>query len=352
MKPVLPLFRQHTPTATRRPGFTLVELLVSMAVVSILMLIFATLTDRTANVWRSTRGKVSQFQQARDAFETITRNLSQATLNTYLDYYDKSGARRDPSNTASFEPDRYGRYSELRFRSGQAATLLQQPPAQTPGHAIFFYAPLGESGVAANSALNHLLNLTGYYINYGEDTERPAFLPSAPTYGFRLFEFKQRTETLKPLGGPERWPPDVATHPDAHIIARNIVAISFLPKLPGQGPAGDPSVDKDGNALAPNYEYDSLTAGQSGVRKELNSLHQLPPIVEVTMVAIDDASAERIGRDSTPPDFGLADLFQSADPAVRKADLETLLKTLRDQRLNARVFSTEVSLKGSKWSRE
>lgn len=335
-----------------RSAFTLVELLVSLAVVTILMLVFATLTDRTASVWRTTRGKVSQFQQARDAFETITRNLSQATLNTYLDYYDKNGARRDAANTATFEPFRYGRYSELRFRSGQASALLQQPAVQTPGHAVFFYAPLGESGVAANSSLNHLLNLTGYYISYGEDTERPVFLPSAPTYAFRLHEFKQRTEDLRPLGGPERWPPDVTNHPDAHIIARNIVAITFLPKLPGQGPAGDTSVDRNGNALAPEYEYDSTQTGQGGARKELNTLHQLPPIVEVTMVAIDDASAERIGRSSAPPDFGLANLFKSADPATRKTDLETLLQTLRNRRLNARVFSTEVSLKGAKWSRE
>lgn len=335
-----------------RPGFTLVELLVSMAVVTMLMLIFATLTDRTANIWRSTRGKVSQFQQARDAFDTITRNLSQATLNTYLDYYDSTGARRDASNSATFQPDRYGRHSELRLLSGPAAPMLARPPAQTPGHALFFYAPLGETGAPANTALHHLLNLTGYYITYGEDTERPDFLPTVPTYGFRLHEFKQRTENLTRPGGAGAWPPDVNNHPDAHVIARNIVAITFLPKLPSQGPAGDPSIDKDGNALAPNYQYDSLTAGQAGVRKELNSLHQLPPIIEVTMVAIDDASAERIGRDSTPPDFGLATLFQSADPAVRKTDLETLINTLRAQRLNPRVFTTEVSLKSAKWSRE
>lgn len=344
----------HNPQLGRtrgHTGFTLVELLVSMAVVTILMLIFATLTDRTANIWRSTRGKVSQFQQARDAFETISRNLAQATLNTYLDYYDSTGARRDAANSATFQPDRYGRHSELRLQSGPAATLLEQPAAQAPGHALFFYAPLGESGAPANTALHHLLNLTGYYITYGEDTERPDFLPTVPTYGFRLYEFKQRSENLiRPGAG--RWPPDVTNHPDAHIIARNIVAITFLPKLPSQGPAGDPSIDADGNALAPNYEYDTLTAGQAGVRKELNSLHQLPPIVEVTMVAIDDASAERIGRDSTPPDLGLSGLFQNADPLSRKADLETLLETLRAKRLNPRVFTTEVSLKSAKWSRE
>lgn len=341
------------PTPPRAgSGFTLIELLVSMAILTVLMLIFATITDRTAKIWRSTRGKVSQFQQARDAFETITGNLSQATLNTYLDYYDASGARRENSNASTFVPDRYGRYSDLRILSGKAATILQKPAEQSPTHALFFYAPLGETGVPANAALNHLLNLTGYYITYGEDTERPDFLPTVPTYGYRLMEFKQRSENLTPLGGEERWPPDVAEHPDAHIIARNIIAVIFLPKLPSQGPAGDPSVDPSGQDLAPLYTYDSLTVGQGGLRKELNSLNQLPPIVEVTMVAIDDVSAERIGRESTPPDLGLGELFTDANPEKRKTDLETLLQTLKGKRLNARVFSTEVSLKSAKWSRE
>lgn len=339
-------------SARARSGFTLIELLLSITVVTILMLVLATLTDRTAAIWRNTRGKVSQFQQARDAFETITRNLSQATLNTYLDYYDKSGARRDQSNAATFQPDRYGRYSEWRFRSGQAATMLQLTPEETPGHALFFYAPLGESGVAANGALSHLLNLTGYYISYGEDPERPDFLPSVPTYGFRLMEFKQRSENLTRVGTPDRWPPDMANNADSHVIARNIVAISFLPKLPGLGPVGDPSVDPDGDALSPNYEYDSLTIGQGSMRKELNSQHQLPPIVEVTMVAIDDASADRIGHDSAPPDLGLATLFQTANAESRKNDLQTLLQVLQAKKINARVFTTQVSLKGAKWSRE
>lgn len=342
--------RFYIPTARR--GFTLVELLVSIAVLTTLMLVFATLTDRTANIWRSTRGKVSQFQQARDAFETITRTLSQATLNTYLDYYDESGARRDQTNAVDFKPGRYGRYSELRFQSGPAATVLQQPPEQAPGQAVFFYAPLGETGQAVNAPLSHLLNLTGYYVKYGEDSERPEFLPQEPTYGFRLMEFKQRTESLVRPTADQAWPPAQANNADAHVIARNIVALILLPKLPSQGPAGDPTVDPGGDALAPAYAYDSLTQGQGGLRKELDSLHQLPPIVEVTMVAIDDASAERIGRTSTPPDLGMADLFKDANEESRKRDLETLLQNLRAQRLNARVFSTEVSLKSARWNRE
>jgi uncharacterized protein (TIGR02599 family) len=340
------------PISDKTGAFTLIEVMVSMVIVLILVLVFSTMTDRTAKIWRDTRGKVSQFQQARDAFDLITRNLSQATLNTYLDYYDAKGARREAGNVATFEPSRYGRYSDLRFVTGKASQILGLPEKQCPSQALFFYAPLGETGVTANTSLNHLLNLVGYYISYDADTERPNFMPIAQGYGFRLMELRQRSESLTMPKPGLVWPPAVTNHPDAHIVARNIVALTFLPKLAETGAAAARTADGIGQALAPNYQYDSHTKGRGEQRKELNSMHQLPPIVEVTMVAIDQDSAERLGRESTPPDFGLEQLFQNADPDVNRKDLETLLSRLTELHINARVFRTEVALKGAKWSHE
>jgi uncharacterized protein (TIGR02599 family) len=219
------------PISDKTGAFTLIEVMVSMVIVLILVLVFSTMTDRTAKIWRDTRGKVSQFQQARDAFDLITRNLSQATLNTYFDYYDAKGARREAGNVATFEPSRYGRYSDLRFVTGKASQILGLPEKQCPSQALFFYAPLGETGVTANTSLNHLLNLVGYYISYDADTERPNFMPIAQGYGFRLMELRQRSESLTMPKPGLVWPPAVTNHPDAHIVARNIVALTFLPKL-------------------------------------------------------------------------------------------------------------------------
>lgn len=344
--------KSHPTFLHKARAFTLIELMVSMVILVILILVFANMTDRTALIWRDTRGKASQFQQARDAFDLITQNLSNATLNTYLDYYDAKGARRDAANTATFEPARYGRYSDLRFATGKASQLLSLPENTSPTQSLFFYAPLGETGVSANTSLNHLLNLVGYYITYEADTERPAFMPAAQGYGFRLMELRQRSENLTLPKAGTRWPPDVVDHPDVHFIARNIVALTFRPKLADTGTGAARSADGKGQALAPNYSYDSHTKGRGENRKELNSLHQLPPIVEVTMVAIDPDSADRLGRDSTPPDLGLEKLFQNADPEVSQKDLETLLTRLRELKVSARVFRTEVSLKGAKWSHE
>src|SRR5437867_2293961 len=67
-------------------GFTLVEVMVSMAILVLLLLVLVSITDATRKTWSYTSSKIEQFQDAREAFESITRKLSQATLNTYWDY--------------------------------------------------------------------------------------------------------------------------------------------------------------------------------------------------------------------------------------------------------------------------
>jgi prepilin-type N-terminal cleavage/methylation domain-containing protein len=75
-------------------GFTLVELLVSTAIIALIMLMLVQVTNNISAAWRGTAEKVDKFQGARDGFEAMTRRISQATLNTYWDYYDISGVAR------------------------------------------------------------------------------------------------------------------------------------------------------------------------------------------------------------------------------------------------------------------
>ena len=109
-------------------AFTLVELLVSMTVLIILVGILASLLHASQSLLASTTSQIQKFQEAREAFEVVTRRLSQATLNTYLDYFDQSGNARTAANTSTFVPFQYGRQSELRFISGDARTLLTGSP--------------------------------------------------------------------------------------------------------------------------------------------------------------------------------------------------------------------------------
>ncbi len=342
--------------SSRIAAFTLVEMLVSLAVVAMLLIVLLSMTNQVTTLWRSTSGKIDQIQKGRGAFESITRRLGKATLNTYLDYDNP------------LAPAAYVRQSELRFLSGPMAELAGTAPAGKTwlGHGLFFQAPLGasEPGTANSAGLQSLLNMFGYFIEFGDDLAyRPGIITPAllaPQYRFRLCELIEPTNALsiyrhtsgldqnkKPLSASytgRQWFTDPLKKSGAdrpvHVLAENVIALVILPRL-------TPDQDPGGVALSPGYLYDS-TVEKSDAR--LNSRNQLPPVVQVTMVVIDDTSARRLHENATMPDLGLSALFQ--EPARFKEDLQTLEGTLISRRIGYRVFSTNVQIQGAKWSTE
>jgi uncharacterized protein (TIGR02599 family) len=112
----------------------------------------------------------------------------------------------------------------------------------------------------------------------------------------------------------------------------------------------------------------NLTATiRSGNAKGPKQLHQLPPILQVTMVAIDEASAQKLEDYSDQPQDFMSGIFQKVgkysdflsdlgDPA--KPGNDSLIYRLSNPdhqlptpRMNYRVFTTDVVLRGSKWSK-
>ena len=366
----------------RPPAFTLVELMVSMAVMIVLLLILLSMVNQTSATWRFATAKVEQFRSARDGFEAITRRLSQATLNTYWDY------ERDPMTGA---PLKYVRQSELRFIVGAGDTLIgnareksnpedQVPPRQV-SHAVFFQAPLGFVDDDAFRGLENLVNTWGYFVEFNSDRSfRPEFINTMPQrppdrYRHRLMELMQPSNELsvlsytsgigkykagvannllyssaKPPGGytGREWftdPLALTSQSPVHVLAENVVALVLLPKL-------TPQEDATGTKLADAYRYDST---DTRTDPKIDPKNQLPPVVQITMVAIDEVSANRVADGGAPPDFGISTLFQTdkAGSANRYlTDLETLQQTMSEQRMGFRVFTTNVSIRGAKWSRD
>ena len=354
-----------------------------MVVVLILLLVLVSITDATSRTWKSTTSKVEQFREARTAFDAMTRRLSQATLNTYWDY--------DNANV----PTQYLRRSELRFISGPVGgTNGLLPGATAPSsHAVFFQSPLGSVSAANttnDAALDTLLNTVGYFVDFGNDRlQRPAFLTQQTVpyrYRFRLMEMVEPSDSLSlykytsgyvdpsattlvtknstytartwytdPLGTFFSNPTATTTLP-IRSIADNIIALVILPKLsPADQAAATPPYDA--TSLAPAYLYDSsntgAAAGASGTAGgDLNSKSQLPPLVQITMVAVDEPSFKRYQTSTTRPSpdplFANSPFTQAAQYS---ADLQALQTVLTTNKLTYRVFTTDVSIKSAKWSR-
>jgi len=348
----------------RAKGFTLVEMMVATAILVLILALVASMTDQVGKVWKRSNAQIGSFEAARAAYATMTMRLRQATLNTYLDYYDVSGNQRTSANTATFVPASYARASDLHFVVDQAGTIVPGTATTHPTQAVFFQAPLGFTLVTASYGnLPKVLNACGYYIEFNSDKAYyPSFLNSTTVkerYRYRLMEFLQPTEALSIYSIPnssagtppayDNWfynflPPTVpqASAP-LRMLSENIIALIILPELSPH--------DQSGSTLAPNYTYDS----RAGTIATLTH-NQLPPLLRVVMVAIDEPSAVHMTPNgtTTPPSLltgllsGGAHLFQTCSNL--DADINTLTQALSTQKIAYRVFDTDIAIRGAKWS--
>ena len=350
-------FPEHAPfgLADRRSAFTLVELIVSTGIIALIMLVLVQMTNQTSKTWRSTSEKVEKFEEARDGFEALTRRLSQATLNTNWDYLGILSSGSASQNLIprpklwtqpgfkTFVPVSYGRTADLRFMSGPMSFrpggqgITNDPSAANtsgvifPTHGVFFQAPLGMATNTAYDTMNNILNTWGYFIQAGWDPNVPAFVatmqqPYANSssgtglvrkrWRSRLMEFRQPSEQMSlydPASDSSKYPhwftvPLMSTgspytgapaNPPTRAIAENIVALIIRPRLSKNDEDYYNSIGKPW-MLCSDYVYDSTQTINPGPYSpgsntaQINPKNQLPPIVNVTMVAIDERSAKRL----------------------------------------------------------
>jgi uncharacterized protein (TIGR02599 family) len=353
-------------------GFSLVEVMVAMAILSVLMLIISQMLGQMQRTWSSSVSKLSHFRDGRRVFDVMKRNLSQATLNTYLRYlYTAGGANpftpfasgAQAAEVPGVVPNQYVRFSELQFICGPSQQVIPGARgASNPGHALFFYAPLGFS--STQSHLPSSLNGRGYFVEFGGDGSfRPPFLQGRveERFRYRLMEYLLPTENITVydnsvpfatyLASFTQWaegPVQAWSRP----VADNIVGLFVSPKSPTTALGGGVG---DGRSLvAPNYFYNSADpAFLSGGGQPITS-HQLPPAVELVMVVIDEQSAVDLARrEGSGSSLNLDSLGVFAGNASEtgfRQDLDRLQQFMNSQKVNFRVFTSTVALRNSRWN--
>ncbi|MDD5348716.1 MAG: hypothetical protein PHQ12_00765 [Chthoniobacteraceae bacterium] len=318
----------------------MLEILVATSILVMILVIVLGMVDQLSKIWRSSSERIEAFQSARLGFDLMTRNLRQATLNPYLDY------EIDPT---SLSPRRYLRKSDLRFLLGPAGKD-DLPGVPDSGQAVFFQAPASYTLDAANCAgLDSLINTSGYYIGFTRNTALPPHVETAVNpYRYRLIQLLVPAEK-KNIYDPsmkdnEKWFTDYVDT-NSRIVADNIIALILRPQAPG---STSPDIIT-GKAYA-DYTYDSALNVNTDPQPVY--ANQLPPIVQVTMVAIDESSAKHIDAGPNQPNVitsALAGKFQNA--ANYTDDLDKLEKALMAARIRYRVFSSAIPIRESLWSK-
>lgn len=316
-----------------KSGFTLVELLVSLAVISMIMVAVVGLLNVASSSYKKVSGKLDAFDAARTGFDTLTRTMRQAALLSYLGYDDPKA------------PTKYELKSDLQFICGSQADL-QINKGMPTSTSIFFQAPTGLASDPDLRMNNALLNVNGFFLGYGDDPSQPSVIngkvPKRPRV--RLFQYIQPREnmtlyerTITLLNGipasndtykdTDWFKGDVNAGNNNHILAENVVALAILPMID--------------NKPANNYLWNSRD------RAKTDTHHRLPQALKVVMAVIDEPSAIRLESAGAPQDA--ADLVPSnlfTDTSSFDDDVKALDQALstHSPQLNYRIFTADIPL--------
>jgi uncharacterized protein (TIGR02599 family) len=385
-----------TPSLPRSArGFSLIELMVSTAVLSLMLVLVFQMLKQMQLIWKQTKQTVGSYKDARQGFEEMSRRVSQATLNAYYSYVWEE----TKLGTATL---RLGReiipQSELHFVSGPVETLgIGEKKNATVGarytHAVFFQAPFGfvidpaktDETKRQFDSLNRAVNAWGYFIEFNTDElERPKFLAELnnsplPRPRYRLMEFRQPAEylqiyklnlrTMEKASKNElyRWfnegnysvnsSYNASTEPlvgkgnfrTTRVVAENIIGMILRPRDSDDAKSGSRE-----ESLAPDYHFDSRKFQWGTDTKASAYRHILPPIIDVTFIAVDEGtfsrfcSTKNIRTAEEDPALIEKDLFKKATDFQK--DLKTVEDSLTEKKIDFRIFNTSIRIRESKWT--
>jgi prepilin-type N-terminal cleavage/methylation domain-containing protein len=305
--------RHHSARVSH--GFTLVEVLIATAILSLLVILLASLVSAVNRAWISGEQQVSEFQDGRAVLELISRELSQAIISPRLQLV------QNPVMPAG-----------LKLRANSDT--------------IFWQAPIA-SGASGNLAE------VGYFLVEDNSTPNSGaeifqlkrfFVPPSDPNNYQIF-------SNPPSDSSAPWVSSYVNAPVTTSVASGVVALwircfdingDLIPWLLNDpGNVGQVGTLKFNSAA----HFQPAIPGRNSSflytdRKSTAQAHALPASIEVTIVTVDSRTFKR--SPSIPPQT-----VQSGPD-----DLPTIRDSFNQQLIskgvaNARTFSARTILRRS-----
>lgn len=211
-----------------RQAFTMIELLVAMAVLAVLLVLMMNMVDSGTKLWRQTESRVDAYREARAALMVMTRDFQNA----------------NPSSANFFK---------FNILSGAASTNY--------GDNVFFLTSVSTNAQDANSKSD--LCAVGYFLAYSRT-------PASTNQTLNLYRhFRSSNQTYSNLVADNLFSGITAGSSGEELLARNVVGLKITPISTngvGQWSTGfSPTTD----APLPNVVEITVTAINQDLSKKL-----------------------------------------------------------------------------------
>lgn len=87
-------------SSARQPGFTLVEMLVAVSIMSFMLLMMVQITGLAERAWRSQQDRIDNFSKARSMVDMFTDDMQRAVFRGDLPIFGTGGPSAMPTDTA------------------------------------------------------------------------------------------------------------------------------------------------------------------------------------------------------------------------------------------------------------
>lgn len=258
-------------------GFSLVELLVTMGVLSTLVVLLMSFFTQATDAWSKSENRVDSFREVRAAFYYLKRDLGTMIVSDQLPwvYLADPAAASDPLMEAAI--------------SGEASQANQ-------GNAIFFLSAKSPGAQGGQGSSD--LCAVGYYLAWGPDWNSAQSPDYAPTSSYKLYRYFKASDTLWNNGFQaflQGWdagnqtstshlfptPLAVVSGSGDEVIARNVVNFKLTPHR--------------WNASAATYE--APPSGVDWSAWQTDGHFVKPDMIEVSLLAFNAETAQRLAGD-------------------------------------------------------